>query len=81
VIFLLLTYQNRALSDIGGKDGFSPVILAGQIGFDERPVFPASYRYLEERGVAIVRGVQREETRAVLTAYATGGGLIHNRQD
>jgi len=25
---------------------------AQQIGFDEGPVFPASYRYLEERGVA-----------------------------
>jgi len=53
---------------------------AHHIGFDEGPVFPASYQYLEERGVAIVRGVQREEARAVIQAYATGGGLIHNRQ-
>ncbi len=54
---------------------------AQQIGFDEGPVFPASYVYLGERGVAIVRGVLREDARAVIEAYATGGGLIHNRQD
>jgi tRNA(Arg) A34 adenosine deaminase TadA len=54
---------------------------AQQIGFDEGPVFPASYRYLEERGVAIVRGVQREEARVVIEAYAAEGGLIHNRQE
>jgi tRNA(Arg) A34 adenosine deaminase TadA len=54
---------------------------AQQIGFDEGPVFPASYRYLEERGVALVRRVQREEARAVIEAYAAGGGLIHNRQE
>ena len=54
---------------------------AQQIGFDEGPVFPASYQYLEERGVAIVRGVQREAARTVIEAYAVGGGLIHNRQE
>ena len=54
---------------------------AQQIGFDEGPVFPTSYQYLEERGMAIVRGVQREAARTVIEAYAVGGGLIHNRQD
>ena len=54
---------------------------AQHIGFDEGPVFPASYRYLEERGVTILRCVQREEARAVIEAYAIEGGLIHNRQD
>ena len=54
---------------------------AQQIGFDEGPVFPASYRYLEERGVSIIRGVQREAARTVIEAYAVGGGLIHNRQN
>ena len=53
---------------------------AQQIGFDEGPVFPVSYTYLEERGVIIVREVLRDEARAVIQAYATGGGLIHNRQ-
>jgi tRNA(Arg) A34 adenosine deaminase TadA len=54
---------------------------AQQIGLDEGPVFPASYQYLEERGVTIIRGVQREAARAVIEAYAVGGGLIHNRQE
>jgi tRNA(Arg) A34 adenosine deaminase TadA len=53
---------------------------AQQIGFDEGPVFPESYAYLEARGIAIVRGVLRADARAVIEAYATGGGLIHNRQ-
>ncbi len=52
---------------------------AQQIGFDEGPVFPASYTYLEERGMEIVRGVCRAEANSVIQAYATGGGLIHNR--
>ncbi len=47
-------------------------------GFDEGPVFDASYRYLEDRGVEIVRGVGREEAAAVLRDYAGGGGTIYN---
>jgi tRNA(Arg) A34 adenosine deaminase TadA len=54
---------------------------AQRIGFDEGPVFPASYQYLEERGVAVVRGVQREAARMVIEAYAAKGGLIHNLQE
>ena len=52
---------------------------AQRIGFDEGPVFPDSYAYLEARGMEIVRGVRRAEANAVIQAYATGGGLIHNR--
>jgi tRNA(Arg) A34 adenosine deaminase TadA len=52
---------------------------AQQIGFDEGPVFPESYTYLAERGMEVVRGVLRDEANAVLQAYVTGGGLIHNR--
>ena len=52
---------------------------AQQIGFDEGPVFPASYTYLEERGMEIVRGFCRAEAAAVIQAYSTNGGLIHNR--
>ncbi|MBI3799054.1 MAG: nucleoside deaminase [Deltaproteobacteria bacterium] len=51
---------------------------AQRIGFDEGPVFPESYTYLAERGVEIVRGVLREQASAVIQAYGTGGGLIHN---
>lgn len=45
--------------------------------FDEGPVFPESYRYLEERGITIVRGVLREEARAVLERYAAGGEIYN----
>ena len=46
--------------------------------FDEGPVFPESYRYLEERGVEIVRGVLRDEARAVLEEYRERGGPVYN---
>jgi tRNA(Arg) A34 adenosine deaminase TadA len=52
---------------------------AQSIGFDEGPVFPASYAYLAERGVEIIRGVLRVEANAVIQAYLRGGGLIHSR--
>ena len=45
--------------------------------FDEGPVFPESYRYLEERGLAVRRGVLREEARAVLALYASMNGEIY----
>ena len=45
--------------------------------FDEGPVFPESYRYLEDRGIAIVRGVLREEARAVLERYAATGEIYN----
>lgn len=45
--------------------------------FDEGPVFPESYRYLEERGIAIVRGVLRDEARAVLERYAASGEIYN----
>ena len=51
---------------------------ANRIGFDEGPVFPESYRYLETRGIMVVHGVLRAEAGAVLDAYGTGGGLIYN---
>ncbi len=51
---------------------------AESLGFDEGPVFPASYFYLEERGIEIVTGVLREEAAAVLRAYAEKGGPVYN---
>lgn len=48
------------------------------LGFDEGPVFPASYAYLERRGVRIVRGVLRAEAVSVMEAYRTRGGVIYN---
>jgi len=46
--------------------------------FDEGPVFPESYAYLRDRGIAFVRGVCRAEAREVLELYRRGSGPIHN---
>lgn len=51
---------------------------ANSMGFDEGPVFPESFRYLERRGIEVVRGVLREEAAAVLRAYRDRGGVIYN---
>lgn len=42
---------------------------AMDLGFDEGPVFPQSYEYLEERGVRIVPDLRREDARAVFELY------------
>lgn len=49
------------------------------IGFDEGPVFEASFDYLRARGVVMERDVLRAEARAVLAEYRAGGGTIYNR--
>jgi tRNA(Arg) A34 adenosine deaminase TadA len=46
--------------------------------FDEGPVFPETYRYLEARGVAFTRGVLRDEAREVLEMYRARGGRVYN---
>jgi hypothetical protein len=46
--------------------------------FEEGPVFPESYRYLEARGIEIVRNVLRPEARAVLDLYRSKGGEVYN---
>ena len=51
---------------------------AERIGFDEGPVFDASYTYLEARGVEVVRGLLRDEGCAVLDRYKAGGGPMYN---
>jgi tRNA(Arg) A34 adenosine deaminase TadA len=51
---------------------------AGEIFFDEGPVFPESYAYLEARGIEIVHGVLRDEAREVLGLYARRSGTIYN---
>jgi tRNA(Arg) A34 adenosine deaminase TadA len=48
------------------------------IGFEEGPVFAESYRYLAERGVAVVHGVMRDEAAAVLADYHRAGRTIYN---
>jgi tRNA(Arg) A34 adenosine deaminase TadA len=51
---------------------------AMELGFDEGPVFPESYAYLEARGLAFVRDVAREAALRVLHAYRDRGGTIYN---
>jgi tRNA(Arg) A34 adenosine deaminase TadA len=51
---------------------------ASILGFEEGPVFPESYQYMEERGIEIVRNVLRDEARAVLELYRQKSGTIYN---
>lgn len=51
---------------------------ATRLNFEEGPVFPESYRYIEARGVAIVRGVLRDQAKDVLQLYRDRGGLVYN---
>lgn len=51
---------------------------ASRLNFEEGPVFPESYKYLEDRGITIVRSVLRDEARAVLELYRTKSGKIYN---
>jgi tRNA(Arg) A34 adenosine deaminase TadA len=51
---------------------------ASRLSFEEGPVFPESYRYLEERGIAIEHNVLRDEARAVLELYRATSGKIYN---
>lgn len=51
---------------------------ASTLKFEEGPVFPESYRYLEDRGITIVRNVLRADARAVMDFYRAQGGKIYN---
>jgi tRNA(Arg) A34 adenosine deaminase TadA len=51
---------------------------ASRLDFEEGPVFPASYTYLEDRGIRIVRDLLRDEARVVLELYRTTNGKIYN---
>jgi tRNA(Arg) A34 adenosine deaminase TadA len=51
---------------------------AAACGFDEGPVFDESYRYLEDRGIEIVRNLRRHDAAAVLRAFTQQGGPIYN---
>ena len=51
---------------------------ATKLNFEEGPVFPASYKYLEDRGITIQRNFLRDEARAVLELYRAKSGKIYN---
>jgi tRNA(Arg) A34 adenosine deaminase TadA len=48
------------------------------LNFEEGPVFPESYKYLEDRGIEIVRQVLRDEAKTVLELYRSKSGKIYN---
>ncbi len=51
---------------------------AAELQFDEGPVFPQSYEYLEARGIMIVPEVLRDEARAIFRLYRDRQGPIYN---
>jgi tRNA(Arg) A34 adenosine deaminase TadA len=51
---------------------------AEALQFDEGPVFPESYAYLEDRGIDIVHGVCRMEAVDVLNLYLKSNGVVYN---
>jgi tRNA(Arg) A34 adenosine deaminase TadA len=51
---------------------------ATRLQFEEGPVFPESYAYLERLGVEFARDVMREEARQVLELYRRQGGEVYN---
>jgi tRNA(Arg) A34 adenosine deaminase TadA len=51
---------------------------AARLNFDEGPVFPASYRYLQDRGLDMRFGVLRDRAREVLEMYRAGAGVVYN---
>ena len=51
---------------------------AREIGFDEGPKVSNWMSALEERGIAVTTGVQRQSARDVLQAYRKAGGEIYN---
>lgn len=51
---------------------------AASLDFDEGPVFPESYEYLEARGIEILPQVLRAEACAVFDLYREQGGPIYN---
>lgn len=51
---------------------------AMKIGFDEGPVFEASYDYLRDRDIEIQRSFMREEAAEAFALYTRSGGVIYN---
>ena len=48
------------------------------LGFEEGPVFPESYRYLEAHGIEIVHGVLADDAREAFRLYQERHGLVYN---
>jgi tRNA(Arg) A34 adenosine deaminase TadA len=50
---------------------------ARALGFDEGPVFPESYQYLQKAGITLIPKIQREAAQEVFRAYTRAGGIIY----
>ena len=48
------------------------------LGFDEGPVFPESWRYLEGQGITLEHGLLAAQARTVMRRYRDGNGLVYN---
>lgn len=48
------------------------------IGFDEGPVFDASYMHLDNAGIKVTRGLLADEASAVIRRYREQGGPLYN---
>lgn len=56
----------------------APAAAARAIGFDEGPVYPESYHYIEQAGIEVRRGLLADEAEAVVRRYRERGGVIYN---
>lgn len=52
---------------------------AGAIGFDEGPVFEASYQHLKSAGIVVKKNVLGDAAAEVLNEYGQIGAVIYNR--
>ena len=83
--YLLCTSCEPCCMCLGGTlwSGVSELICsaakadAEKIGFNEGPVFPESYKELEEVGIKVKKGVLRSKGAAVLEKYGETG-VIYN---
>lgn len=51
---------------------------ATALSFEEGPVFPESWSYLQRCGIEVMRDVMRPQAAAVLQLYRASGGPIYN---
>jgi hypothetical protein len=48
------------------------------LGFDEGPVFPESWRYLQAQGIDLEHGLLAAEAAEVMRRYREDNGLVYN---
>lgn len=56
----------------------APAKYAREIGFDEGPVFPESWQYLQQKGIQLKTNVLADKARKVLLEYKNKQGIIYN---